>query len=100
MKGGCSDRLYHAEADSLTPEEVFQLYEGQIGEELGPCGDEDVDPLLEQSVREMRSAVAKARKLYAKHGDAAFALMEQDEDEYVQAIGEALSTGVYDGLAI
>jgi hypothetical protein len=102
MKNGASDRLFRAENGSLTAQEVFDNYEAQIGEELGPCGDPEIDAGLAQSEKEMREAIAIARELWTLYGggeDAIIALLESDNC-LVCALGDALDTGDYADLAI
>ena len=101
MRNGCSDRLYNAETGSLDPEEVFSLIEGEVIEELGPTsGDVELDAYAEADTKRITSAVQVARSLYAGQGEESFARMCAHEEEWVRMIGEALSSGIYDGLAI
>jgi len=92
--------LSRAKQNSLTPTEVFSLVEGEIAEELEPCGDEAIDRELAIAAAQLAGSVAKARDLYQQHGDEAIPLMIQSPDENVRNIGGALASGWYADLAI
>lgn len=104
MKNGASDRLFRA-SGWLDPDEVLGLVEAEVHEELD-CylDDPSDDPALQATFKRERNgileAVLECRTLYEAHGEEAFALMEESENAWSQAIGQALSSGDYMSLAI
>lgn len=98
MRNGCSDRLFNADLGSLSAEEIFDLYAGQIEEELN-------DPLIRDdeeagipAIREQeRRILAEARRLYKRGGLNA---LLRAQNERIRMFGEALASGEYSVLAI
>lgn len=95
MRGGASDRLYHA--SSLSIAEVLDLYYQVIREELYPLIEEEG---IETEITSCELAHVIATAMYQQHGDDAPRYMKQSLHPYVRGLGYAIESGDYSDIAM